>query len=201
MVFQLPALPYWYDALEPVIDSQTMRIHYEKHHQAYLNNLNAVLAGSPYESWSIEDLLSKLDQLTGKIYTTVRNHWWWYYNHMLFWTCMSPWWTPVSTEFQQILVDNFGSLDQLKQLFADASLWQFGSGWAWIVMTEDYGLEIVSTPNQDSPLSIWKRPILGLDVWEHAYYLQYQNRRVDYVQAWWGIINRQEVENRYRSCL
>lgn len=199
MVFQLPALPYWYDALEPIIDSETMHIHHEKHHQAYLNNLNAVLAGTPYETRTIEDLLLKLDHLTGKIYTAVRNHWWWYYNHNLFWTGMTPGGAPLSAEFQQILVDNFGSLEQLQQLFSAAALWQFGSGRAWIVVTDDYGLEIVSTPNQDNPLTDGRRPILGLDVWEHAYYLRYQNRRADYIQWWWSIVDWREVESRYRG--
>ena len=194
MAFTLPALPYAYDALEPVIDEQTMSIHHTKHHQWYVTKLNAALEDSDYSNRTIEELMTKIDTLPDEIETSVRNNGWWHFNHSLFWTTMIPGGKPMSSEFEQRMIRSFGSIAQAKELFTQAAASQFGSGRAWIAVDGDQ-LTIESTPNQDNPLMDGRTPILGVDVREHAYYLQYQNRRPDYINARWDNINRQQVEN------
>ncbi len=189
-VHQLPPLPYAYDALEPHIDTQTMQIHHTKHHQAYVDNLNKAVVDSPVASWSLEDLIAKLHQVPEAIRTAVRNHGGGHLNHSLFWQMMAPnaGGTP-SGELAQAIANAFGSFDSFKEKFTAAALGRFGSGWAWLVVKPSGHLEVTSTANQDSPLTDGDRPILGVDVWEHAYYLRYQNRRNEYVQAWWNVVN------------
>lgn len=193
--FDLPQLPYGYDALTPVIDERTMNIHHTKHHQGYVNNLNAALEGhADLASKSVEDLLRDLDSLPDSIRTTVRNNGGGHANHSLFWKVMRPASdsNAPSGRLATAIDSQFGSLDKFRELFAKAGARQFGSGWAWLVV-DGNGLEVVSTANQDTPLSQGKTPLLGLDVWEHAYYLQYQNRRTDYIDAFWKIVNWDQV--------
>lgn len=187
---QLPPLPYAYDALEPYIDTQTMQIHHTKHHQAYVDNLNKAIVDSPVASWSLEELIAKLHQVPEAIRTAVRNHGGGHWNHSLFWQMMAPnaGGTP-SGELAQAIANAFGSFESFKEKFTAAALGRFGSGWAWLVVKPSGQLEVTSTANQDSPLTDGDRPILGVDVWEHAYYLKYQNRRNEYVQAWWNVVN------------
>ena len=199
--FTLPALPYGYDALAPVIDSQTMTIHHTKHHQAYINKLNAAVAGhADLASMPAESLLKNLDRVPESIRTAVRNHGGGHANHSLFWKVMKP----VSTTstppaaLADTITSKFGSLENMQQAFNAAAGSQFGSGWAWLV-TGDDGLEVVATANQDSPLSMGKTPILGIDVWEHAYYLNYQNRRADYVAAFWQLVNWDQVAKNHAA--
>ena len=190
MAFDLPKLDYAYDALEPHIDARTMEIHHSKHHQGYTNNLNAALAGTPHENASIEDILAGLDIENG----AVRNNGGGFYNHNLFWNSMSPngGGTP-SGDLAAAIDASFGSFDAFKEAFSKAAATRFGSGWAWLCVHKGGKLEICSTPNQDNPLmpgiGCGGFPILGLDVWEHAYYLNYQNRRPDYVGAFFNVIN------------
>lgn len=190
MAFDLPKLDYAYDALEPHIDARTMEIHHSKHHQGYTNNLNAALAGTPHENASIEDILAGLDLENG----AVRNNGGGFYNHNLFWNSMSPngGGTP-SGDLAAAIDASFGSFDAFKEAFSKAAATRFGSGWAWLCVHKGGKLEICSTPNQDNPLmpgiGCGGFPILGLDVWEHAYYLNYQNRRPDYVGAFFNVIN------------
>ncbi len=189
-VHQLPPLPYAYDALEPYIDTQTMQIHHTKHHQAYVDNLNKAVTGSPVESWSLEELIAKLSQVPEAIRTAVRNHGGGHLNHSLFWQMMAPnaGGTPQG-ELAQAIASAFGSFESFKEKFTAAAMGRFGSGWAWLVVKPSGALEVYSTANQDSPLTDGDKPILGVDVWEHAYYLKYQNRRNEYVQAWWNVVN------------
>ncbi|GBC79506.1 Superoxide dismutase [Mn] [bacterium HR09] len=189
-VHQLPPLPYAYDALEPYIDTQTMQIHHTKHHQAYVDNLNKAVTGSPVESWSLEELIAKLSQVPEAIRTAVRNHGGGHLNHSLFWQMMAPnaGGTPQG-ELAQAIANAFGSFESFKEKFTAAAMGRFGSGWAWLVVKPSGALEVYSTANQDSPLTDGDKPILGVDVWEHAYYLKYQNRRNEYVQAWWNVVN------------
>ncbi|BCW94125.1 MAG: superoxide dismutase [Acidobacteriota bacterium] len=189
-VHQLPPLPYAYDALEPYIDTQTMQIHHTKHHQAYVDNLNKAVTGSPVESWSLEELIAKLSQVPEAIRTAVRNHGGGHLNHSLFWQMMAPnaGGTPQG-ELAQAIANAFGSFESFKEKFTAAAMGRFGSGWAWLVVKPSGALDVYSTANQDSPLTDGDRPILGVDVWEHAYYLKYQNRRNEYVQAWWNVVN------------
>jgi superoxide dismutase, Fe-Mn family len=198
MAFTLPDLPYAYDALEPTIDARTMEIHYTKHHAGYTNNLNNAIAGTPLEGKGIEAILSGLDMSNA----AVRNNGGGFYNHSLFWQIMSAdgGGTP-SGALATALDKSFGSFDAFKEQFSKAAATRFGSGWAWLCIHGDGSLEICSTPNQDNPLmpntGCGGRPILGLDVWEHAYYLNYQNRRPDYIAAFFNIINWPEVARRY----
>ncbi len=200
MAFTLPDLPYAQDALEPHIDAKTMGIHHGKHHNGYTNKLNAAIEGTDLESMSIEEILTGLDMSN----TAVRNNGGGFYNHSLFWEIMSPDGGGEPTpRVAAAINDSFGSFEEFKSVFAKAAGTRFGSGWAWLCVQEDDSLEICSTPNQDNPLmpgvGCGGTPILGLDVWEHAYYLNYQNRRPDYVQAFFNVIDWQAVENRYDS--
>lgn len=197
MAFKLPELGYAYDALEPNIDAQTMEIHHTKHHQGYTNNLNNAIKGTELENKSIEDILVNLD--TNNL--AVRNNGGGFYNHNLFWTVMNPNNKGrLSGELKNKIEKDFGSFNAFKEIFAKAAATRFGSGWAWLVV-KDNKLEVCSTPNQDNPLmpnvGCSGTPILGLDVWEHAYYLKFQNRRPDYIQAFFNVINWNEVERRY----
>ncbi len=199
MAFSLPELPYAYDALEPHIDKETMTIHHDKHHAAYVNNLNAALEGKQdLASKSIEDLISDLNAVPEDIRTAVRNNGGGHANHTLFWEMMTP---GGAKEPQGELADainsTFGSFDEFKKKFNDAGAKRFGSGWAWLVKTKDGKLDIVSTANQDNPLMEGHQPILGNDVWEHAYYLKYQNRRPDYLAAWWNVVNFDKVAEQF----
>ena len=194
MSHSLPSLPYDFDALEPHIDSKTMQIHHGKHHQGYVNKLNAALEGHQgLLSKSVADLISDLNALPESVRTAVRNNGGGHANHSLFWKVLSPsGGGEPSGELADAINSAFGSIDNLKDQFSTAAKTRFGSGWAWLCVGED-GLEVMSTPNQDSPLMIGKAPILGLDVWEHAYYLNYQNRRPDYVSAFWNIVDWDQV--------
>ncbi len=201
MPHELPALPYDYDALEPTIDEQTMRIHHGKHHQAYVDNLNNALAGTDWADRSIEEIVQNLDQIPEEKRMAVRNNGGGHYNHSLFWSIMQPrGGGDPSGELEAAIVRAFGDPDQLKAQINDAGVKRFGSGWTWLIV--DGGeLKIVSTPNQDNPLMEGKTPILGIDVWEHAYYLKHQNRRPDYLGAWWDVVNWDEVARRYSAAV
>lgn len=197
-MYTVPDLPYDIADLQPHIDQQTMSIHHSKHHTAYVNNLNNALKGhDDLLAQPIEELLTRLHSLPEDIKTAVQNNGGGHANHSLFWTIMSPdgGGTPAGT-LGKAIDETFGSFDAFKTEFAKAASTRFGSGWAWLVL-HNGTLEIMSTTNQDSPLSEGKLPILGLDVWEHAYYLTYQNRRPDYITAWWDVVNWKEVERRY----
>lgn len=198
MAHTLPALPYGYEALEPFIDKETMTIHHTKHHQAYINNLNTALEAHPgLQGKSVEALVSDLNAIPESIRTVVRNHGGGHANHSLFWTILrqnSKFGGPVADAISA----KFGGHDQFKDAFSKAAAGVFGSGWAWLVKGPG-GLEIMGTPNQDSPLSSGKTPLLGLDVWEHAYYLKYQNRRPDYISAFFSIINWDEINRRFTA--
>lgn len=198
MAFSLAPLPYGYDALEPFIDTQTMTIHHDKHHAAYVTNLNIALEKHPeLGNWSLDDLLQKLTDVPNDIRIAVRNHGGGHYNHEMFWNIMAP---NAGGEpkgaLAEALTGTFGSFANFKTEFEKTAMGRFGSGWAWLVVKNDQ-LSVVSTANQDSPLSEGFFPLAGLDVWEHAYYLKYQNRRVEYVSAWWNVINWDEVARRF----
>ena len=198
MAFTLPELGYAYDALEPNIDARTMEIHHSKHHNGYTTKLNAAIEGTDLEGKSIEDILTNLDMSNG----AVRNNGGGFYNHSLFWTVLNPEGRGrLSGELKDAIDAKFGSKDAFIEAFSKAAATQFGSGWAWLCVTKDGELEVCSTPNQDNPLmpgvACEGTPILGLDVWEHAYYLNYQNRRPDYISAFFNVINWNEVEKRY----
>lgn len=200
MSYSLPELPYGYDALNEYIDSQTMEIHHTKHHQAYISKVNAALEGhADLAAKSIEDLVSDLAAVPEAIRGAVRNNGGGHANHTLFWTILCPngGGTP-SGELGDAIGSTFGSFDNFKTQFSDAAATRFGSGWAWLSVNNG-GLVVESTPNQDTPLSEGRTPILGLDVWEHAYYLKYQNRRPDYISAFWNIVNWDEVARRFAS--
>lgn len=198
MSYKLPELPYAYDALEPHIDKETMTIHHTKHHNTYVTNLNKAVEGNTaLANKSVEELVADLDSVPENIRTAVRNNGGGHANHSLFWTLLSPngGGEPTGALAEEIN-SVFGSFDKFKEQFAAAAAGRFGSGWAWLVVNNGK-LEITSTPNQDSPLSEGKTPILGLDVWEHAYYLNYQNRRPDYISAFWNVVNWDEVARLY----
>jgi len=201
MAYELPSLPYAYDALEPHIDAKTMEIHHTKHHQGYVTKVNAALEKHPeLASKSIEDLMSDLNSVPEDIRGAVRNNGGGHANHSLFWTVMSPngGGTP-SGEVAEAINKAFGSFDEFKTKFADAAATRFGSGWAWLCVKSGGEVHVESTPNQDTPLSDGHTPIMGIDVWEHAYYLNYQNRRPDYVSAFWNVIDWDAVEKRYQA--
>jgi Fe-Mn family superoxide dismutase len=201
MAYELPSLPYAYDALEPVIDETTMQIHHDKHHAAYVTKLNAALEGSEWADRPMEQVLDNLDLLPEEIRTAVRNNGGGHANHTLFWKIMSPdGGGEPGGDLAAAISDTFDSLDQLKRQLSDAAVNRFGSGWAWLIH-DGTGLEVVSTPNQDSPLMTGDVPLLGIDVWEHAYYLKYQNRRPDYVEAWWDVVNWPAVAERYAAAV
>ncbi len=198
MAFELAPLPYSYDALEPFIDTQTMTIHHDKHHAAYVTNLNAALDKHPeLGGWSLHDLVAKLNEVPEDIRTAVRNHGGGHYNHDMFWNIMAPnaGGEPKGALANAITAD-FGSFASFKAEFEKAAMGRFGSGWAWLVLKGDK-LAVVSTANQDNPLTDGLKPLAGIDVWEHAYYLKYQNRRADYASAWWNVINWEAVASRY----
>jgi Fe-Mn family superoxide dismutase len=200
MAFTLPALPYANNALEPHIDAKTMEIHHGKHHNAYVTNLNAAVAGKPEESLSIEEICKSIS----KYPAAVRNNGGGHYNHSLFWTIMGPnaGGTPAGA-LAEAINSAFGSFDEFKTKFAAAGATRFGSGWAWLIKDSSGKLQITSTPNQDNPLmdvaEVKGTPLLGLDVWEHAYYLNYQNRRPDYIAAFWNVVNWNEVAKRFAA--
>ncbi|MDK9865421.1 MULTISPECIES: superoxide dismutase [Staphylococcus] len=197
MAFELPNLPYGFDALEPHIDQQTMEIHHDKHHNTYVTKLNAAVEGTDLESKSIEEIVANLDSVPENIQTAVRNNGGGHLNHSLFWELLTP-----NSEEKGTVVDKikeqWGSLDAFKEEFANQAAARFGSGWAWLVVN-DGKLEIVTTPNQDNPLTEGKTPILGLDVWEHAYYLKYQNKRPNYISAFWNVVNWEKVDELYNA--
>ncbi len=197
MAHELPPLPYAYNALEPHIDEQTMRIHHDKHHAAYVKNVNAALEKHPaLQGKGLDDLVRDLASVPEDIRTAVRNNGGGHWNHSLFWQVMGPNAGGAPTgKVADAITSSFGSFDGLKEQFAKAAMGRFGSGWAWIV-ADGGALSITSTPNQDNPLMDGQRAILGLDVWEHAYYLNYQNRRPDYISAWWNVVNWAAVNER-----
>ncbi len=198
MAFELPKLPYAYDALEPHIDKETMEIHHTKHHNTYVTKLNDAVKGTDLESKSIEDIVKNLNSVPDDIRTAVQNNGGGHYNHSLFWELLTPNASEPSGEVVDTISSAFGSLDKFKEEFAAAAAGRFGSGWAWLVV-DNGELAIVSTPNQDNPISEGKLPILGLDVWEHAYYLNYQNRRPDYINAFWNVVNWDKVNELYQA--
>jgi Fe-Mn family superoxide dismutase len=210
----LPPLPYTYDALEPVIDVMTMQIHHTRHHQTYIDKLNAWLSTYPsYESWSVRDLLIKIKELPDSLQGVVRNHAWWHHNHSLFWKIMKPAqennrltaWSAI----EQAIINTFWSFEVFQSQFSDKAVGYFGSGWCWLVQFDEMshplgkgglgGFEIITTTNQDSPLMNGKIPLLWLDLWEHAYYLHYQNKRADYISARWSLVNWDEVEKNFST--
>jgi Fe-Mn family superoxide dismutase len=196
-----PALPYAYDALEPYIDARTMEIHYDKHHRTYFNNLVNALKGTPQENQKIEDIFKSVSTIGDPI----RNNGGGYYNHILYWNNMGKGLATPSPAMVKALEGVFGSFDKFKETLGNSGKTRFGSGWAWLYLTTDKKLAIASTPNQDNPLMdlspVKGTPLLALDVWEHAYYLKYQNKRADYIEAFWNVVNWQEVEKRYKQAL
>ena len=200
MSYKLPDLPYAYDALEPYIDAKTMEIHHSKHHQAYITKVNAALEGTSFENTSIDELCRNLSDLPENIKGAVRNNGGGHFNHSLFWSIFSKnESSEPSVDLNKAINDSFGSMESLKEEFSNAAATRFGSGWAWLIKEDDGSLSISSTPNQDNPLMEGKTPILGLDVWEHAYYLNYQNRRPDYINAFFNIINWDAVSTLYNG--
>ncbi|AMY04683.1 superoxide dismutase [Staphylococcus condimenti] len=198
MAFELPNLPYEFDALEPYIDKETMEIHHDKHHNTYVTKLNAAIEGTDLENKSIEEIVANLDSVPSDIQTAVRNNGGGHLNHSLFWQLLTPNSEEKGTVIDKIK-EEWGSLDKFKDEFAKKAAGQFGSGWAWLVVDKNGNLEIVSTPNQDNPITEGKTPILGLDVWEHAYYLKYQNKRPDYIDAFWNVVNWNKVDELYEA--
>jgi len=201
MSHTLPALPYAYDALEPHIDAKTMEIHHTKHHQTYIDKLNAAVAGTEWEGKPVEELLMNLDKVPEAKRGAVRNHGGGHYNHSLFWTVIGPnGGGKPSGDLLSAIESDLGGWDKFVEDFNAAATNQFGSGWGWLVV--DSGkLKVVNLPNQDSPISSGQTPILGLDVWEHAYYLKYQNKRPDYIKAFWQVVNWNEVQKRYTDAI
>jgi Fe-Mn family superoxide dismutase len=205
MAYELPTLPYAYDALEPHIDARTMEIHHTKHHQTYVDNANKALEGTEFASLPVEDLIQKLDQVPADKKTALRNNAGGHANHSLFWQVMGPQASgQPSGELADAINAAFGSFEAFKEKFEDAAKTRFGSGWAWLVV-KDGALAVVSTANQDNPLmgeavaGVGGTPLLGVDVWEHAYYLNYQNKRPDYLKAFWNVVNWDEVARRYAA--
>jgi len=199
MAYEVPPLPYDYAALEPHIDEQTMRLHHDKHHQAYVDNANKALAGTEWEDRPVENVLANLEILPEDISGAVRNNAGGHANHSLFWEIMSPdGGGEPSGALADAIANTFDSLDELKKLMNDTGVKRFGSGWSWLVH-DGTGLAVYSTANQDSPISNSDVPLLGIDVWEHAYYLKYQNRRPEYLENWWNVVNWDAVQKRYES--
>ena len=195
----LPKLPYDYDALEPYIDAKTMEIHHTKHHQAYIDKLNGAVKGTEFESMNADEILKKINSVPENIRMAVRNHGGGHSNHSFFWQIMAPkaGGNP-SGEVAHAIDKTFGSFDKFKEEFQNAGMNRFGSGWSWLVF-EHGKLSVISTANQDSPLMEGKTPILGVDVWEHAYYLKYQNKRADYLKEWWNVVNWKEVDELFKK--
>jgi Fe-Mn family superoxide dismutase len=199
MAYEVPPLPYDYNALEPHIDEQTMRLHHDKHHQAYVDNANKALEGTEWADRSVEQVLANLEILPEEIRTAVRNNAGGHANHSLFWEVMSPnGGGEPSGSLADAINNTFDSVDELKKLLNDTGVKRFGSGWSWLVH-DGTGLAVYSTANQDSPISNSDTPLLGIDVWEHAYYLKYQNRRPEYLEAWWNVVNWEAVQQRFES--
>jgi Fe-Mn family superoxide dismutase len=199
MAYTVPPLPYDYDALEPHIDAQTMQIHHDKHHQAYVDKVNAALEGTDWADAAIEDVLTSLDQIPDDKRSAVRNNGGGHYNHSLFWESMAPDGGGTPDGDLAAAIDGaFGSFADFQGKLKDAGVNQFGSGWAWLVL-DGGALAVVSTANQDNPISDGKTPLVGVDVWEHAYYLKYQNRRPDYLDAWWNTVNWAKVAERFSA--
>jgi len=200
MAFEVPPLPYDYNALEPYIDTQTMQLHHDKHHVAYVTALNNAVQNTQFASMPVEDVLRQLNSVPANVQTVVRNNAGGHANHSMYWTIMKPngGGTPQG-EFAQAINDSFGSFDAFKSAFNDAGVKRFGSGWVWVTLGQDGKLQITSTGNQDSPWLEGVYPIMGNDVWEHAYYLKYQNRRPEYLNNWWNVVNWDEVEKRYQQ--
>ena len=202
MAYELPALPYAKDALEPFIDAQTMEIHHGRHHKAYVDNVNKAIAGTEFEKKSVEELISNLSAVPENIRGAVRNNGGGHANHSMFWKLMAKGGGQPSGKLADDINATFGSLDAFKEKFEAAGLSRFGSGWAWLVVNNGK-LEVVSTANQDNPImgkaiaGVEGKPLLGCDVWEHAYYLKYQNKRADYLKAWWNVVNWAEVTKNY----
>ena len=202
MAYSLPALPYAYDALEPNIDTKTMEIHHSKHHQTYINNINGAIAGTEWEKLSVEDLVAKVNEVPTDLKNMVINNAGGHANHSLFWTVMSPQGGGQPTGAVAKAIDEqLGSFDAFKDAFTKAAISRFGSGWAWLSVTPEHNLIVESSANQDSPLMHGHPPILGLDVWEHAYYLKYQNRRPEYINAFYNVVDWDEVNRRYHAAL
>ena len=201
MAFALPPLPYDYAALEPHIDARTMEIHHTKHHQAYVTNLNAALEKAPeFQQKSLDDIIANVSKVPEAVRTAVRNNAGGHWNHSMFWLIMSPkGGGDPSGNLADAIAKSFGDVAKLKEQFNAAAASRFGSGWAWLVAGASGALTIESTPNQDNPAMDGRYPILGLDVWEHAYYLKYQNRRADYISAWWNVVSWPEVAKRYEA--
>ena len=202
MAYSLPALPYAYDALEPNIDAKTMEIHHSKHHQTYINNINGAIAGTEWEKLSVEDLVAKVNEVPTDLKNMVINNAGGHANHSLFWTVMSPQGGGQPTGAVAKAIDEqLGGFDAFKKAFTKAAISRFGSGWAWLSVTPEHQLIVESSANQDSPLMHGHTPILGLDVWEHAYYLKYQNRRPEYINAFYNVVDWDEVNRRYHVAL
>ena len=202
MAYSLPALPYAYDALEPNIDAKTMEIHHSKHHQTYINNINGAIAGTEWEKLSVEDLVAKVNEVPTDLKNMVINNAGGHANHSLFWTVMSPQGGGQPTGAVAKAIDEqLGGFDTFKEAFTKAAISRFGSGWAWLSVTPERNLIVESSANQDSPLMHGHTPILGLDVWEHAYYLKYQNRRPEYINAFYNVVDWDEVNRRYHAAL
>ncbi len=202
MAYELPPLPYDYNALEPYIDAETMHLHHDKHHQAYVTNVNAALQSAPanLQNLPIDELMRRITEVPESIRQAVINNGGGHVNHSMFWVIMTPGGPKEPQgELAQAITATFGSLENLQNAINDAGVKRFGSGWTWLVMNAGGQLEVISTANQDSPLMQGRRPILGNDVWEHAYYLKYQNRRPDYLKAWWNVVNWSEVAKRYQQ--
>ncbi|CAD2073869.1 superoxide dismutase [Mn/Fe] [Jeotgalicoccus coquinae] len=198
MAFELPKLPYAYDALEPHIDKETMEIHHSKHHNTYVTKLNDAVKGTDLESKSIEEIVKNLDAVPENIKTAVRNNGGGHLNHTFFWELLSPEKKELSGELKEAIESAFGSVDKFKEEFEAAGAGRFGSGWAWLVVNNG-ALEITSTPNQDNPVSEGKTPVFGVDVWEHAYYLKYQNKRPEYLSAIWNVVDWDKVNELYQA--
>jgi Fe-Mn family superoxide dismutase len=198
MAFELPPLPYDYNALEPYIDTQTMQLHHDKHHATYVNNLNAALKDHDFATLAVEDVVRRLNEVPESVRTAVRNNGGGHANHSMFWQIMKPNGGGAPTgELASAINGAFGSFDAFKAAFNDAGTKRFGSGWAWLVSDRSGSLQVISTANQDNPLTDGLYPVMGNDVWEHAYYLKYQNRRPEYLAAWWNVLNWDEIAKRY----
>jgi superoxide dismutase, Fe-Mn family len=198
MAFELPPLPYAYDALEPYIDVQTMQLHHDKHHATYVTNLNNALKGHDFENLPVEQVIRRLSEVPEAVRTAVRNNGGGHLNHSMFWQIMKPnGGGQPAGELASAITSTFGSFDAFKTAFNDAGVKRFGSGWAWLVADRSGKLQVTSTANQDSPLIDGLYPVMGNDVWEHAYYLKYQNRRPEYLGAWWNVVNWDEIAKRY----
>lgn len=198
MAFELPPLPYDYNALEPYIDTLTMQIHHDRHHGAYVTNLNAAVQGTSVADWPLEALISRINEVPENIRTAVRNNGGGHINHSMFWQIMGPHaGGSPSGELAAAIDRDLGSFDKFKAAFKDAGAKRFGSGWAWLVLDKGGKLQVISTANQDNPLMDGLFPVMGNDVWEHAYYLKYQNKRPDYLDAWWNVVNWDAVAKRF----